>query len=163
MLTTNANSLICFSSSSKSVSDNTPAVSMTSLYACGWNFAENSARSSWIANLRACRRLFSSSCVGRRPLHAFYLRDKSINETFSLWWFDLQSGLSARERRRLKQRQKGDKNAVPTPPSVAVLPSPSEVIAAKVKRSQESYQGGTPFVISLRELTCSLLISFLLS
>jgi len=63
--------------------------------------------------------------------------------------------LSARERRRLKQRQKGDKNAAPTPPSVPVLPSPSEVIAAKVKRSQESYQGGTTFVISLREFICS--------
>lgn len=53
------------------------------------------------------------------------------------------SGLSARERRRLKQKQKGDKN-VPTPPSAPVLPSPSEVIAAKVKRSQESSPGATP-------------------
>ena len=65
-----------------------------------------------------------------------------------LCWLDSQSGLSARERRRLKQRQKGDKNGVPTPPSVPVLPSPSEVIAAKVKRSQESYQGGKPFNIN---------------
>lgn len=63
---------------------------------------------------------------------------KSVSESTPL------SGLSARERRRLKQRQKGDKNGVPTPPSVPVLPSPSEVIAAKVKRSQESYQGATP-------------------
>lgn len=55
-----------------------------------------------------------------------------------------QSGLSARERRRLKQKQKGDKNAVPTTPSANVLPSPSEVIAAKVRRSQESSQGATP-------------------
>lgn len=54
------------------------------------------------------------------------------------------SGLSARERRRLKQRQKNDKNAFPTPPSVPVLPSPNEVIAAKVKRSQEGLVGVTP-------------------
>jgi len=54
----------------------------------------------------------------------------------------MQSGLSARERRRLKQRQKGDKSALPTPPSVPVLPSPNEVIAAKVKRSQEGLAGG---------------------
>ena len=41
---------------------------------------------------------------------------------------------------------------------MSVLPSPSEVIAAKVKRSQESYQGGTTFVISLKEFMCSLLM-----
>ena len=56
--------------------------------------------------------------------------------------FILQSGLSARERRRLKQKQKGDKSAVLTPPAVAVLPSPNEVIAAKVRRSQEGHVGG---------------------
>jgi len=38
---------------------------------------------------------------------------------------------------------------------VSVLPSPSEVIAAKVKRSHESYQGGTTFVISLRYILYS--------
>ena len=58
--------------------------------------------------------------------------------------FILQSGLSARERRRLKQKQKGDKSAVLTPPTVAVLPSPNEVIAAKVRRSQEGHAGGRP-------------------
>jgi len=58
--------------------------------------------------------------------------------------FILQSGLSARERRRLKQKQKGDKSAVLTPPAVAVLPSPNEVIAAKVRRSQEGHVGGRP-------------------
>lgn len=63
---------------------------------------------------------------------------KSVSENTPL------SGLSARERRRLKQRQKGDTSALPTPPSVPVLPSPNEVIAAKVKRSQEWQIGGTP-------------------
>lgn len=57
-------------------------------------------------------------------------------------FYCVQSGLSARERRRLKQRQKGDKNALPTPPTVPVLPSPNEVIAAKVKRSYEGLIGG---------------------
>ena len=57
-------------------------------------------------------------------------------------FYCVQSGLSARERRRLKQRQRGDKNSVPTPPTVPVLPSPNEVIAAKVKRSQEGLIGG---------------------
>ena len=43
---------------------------------------------------------------------------------------------------------------------MSVLPSPSEVIAAKVKRSQESYQGGTAFFISSREFMCSFLMLF---
>lgn len=54
------------------------------------------------------------------------------------------SGLSARERRRLKQKQTGDKSALPAPPSVNILPSPNEVIAAKVKRSQEGVVSATP-------------------
>lgn len=58
--------------------------------------------------------------------------------------FILQSGLSARERRRLKQKQKGDNSSILTPPAVAVLPSPNEVIAAKVRRSQEGHVGGRP-------------------
>ncbi|KAJ7388822.1 Serine/threonine-protein kinase Nek4 [Desmophyllum pertusum] len=63
---------------------------------------------------------------------------KSISENTPL------SGLSAEKDDDFKQRQKGDNSAAIHSSLSASSPSPSEVIAAKVKRSQESYQGATP-------------------
>lgn len=62
------------------------------------------------------------------------------------------SVLSARERRRLKQKETRDKSVLATPPSVNILPSPIEVMAAKVKRSQEGVVSGSPKQASVNDV-----------
>jgi len=108
---------------------------------------------------RARRRYkVSSSCLAARSQYAEDeeeeddINSEASQKSVSVVDSTPVSGLSARERRRLKQKETRDKSALPTPPSVNILPSPIEVMAAKVKRSQEGVISGSPKQASVNDV-----------
>lgn len=108
---------------------------------------------------RARRRYkVSSSCLAARSQYAEDeeeeddINSEASQKSVSVVDSTPVSGLSARERRRLKQKETRDKSVLPTPPSVNILPSPIEVMAAKVKRSQEGVVSGSPKQASVNDV-----------
>lgn len=108
---------------------------------------------------RARRRYkVSSSCLAARSQYAEDeeeeddINSEASQKSVSVVDSTPVSVLSARERRRLKQKETRDKSALATPPSVNILPSPIEVMAAKVKRSQEGVVSGSPKQASVNDV-----------
>lgn len=108
---------------------------------------------------RARRRYkVSSSCLAARSQYAEDeeeeddINSEASQKSVSVVDSTPVSVLSARERRRLKQKETRDKSVLPTPPSVNILPSPIEVMAAKVKRSQEGVVSGSPKQASVNDV-----------